>query len=105
MAPRPTIEKSLILPALKFAFIGDAAAGNFTVTGIRQADKLLAVVAATLVLTEGAPNTLAWTGNQNLTSEFSITAANTINNTGGTTLVDKLALVVYLDVPEAFDPI
>ena len=45
--------------------------------GINASDKLLLV--QTLALNTGAPNAVA-----DLTSEFSITAANKVNNTGGT---------------------
>ncbi len=78
------------------AVIAEGAAGNHTVTGIATADTLLAVVGFTVVLSEAAPNTIAFTA-QDLTSEFSISAANTINNTGGTSLADGWALVLYLD--------
>jgi hypothetical protein len=81
---------------IKFATIAEGAAGNHTVTGISPEDTLLAVVGFTAVLSEGTPNTVAFTA-RNLTSEFSISAANTINNGGGTALTDGCALVVYLD--------
>ncbi len=81
---------------IKFSVIAEAAAGNHTVTGITTSDTLLAVVGFTTVLTEGTPNTIAYTA-RDLTSEFSITANDTINNAGGTSLVDGWALVVWLD--------
>ncbi|MGH9158205.1 MAG: hypothetical protein ACRD1K_20745 [Acidimicrobiales bacterium] len=84
---------------LRFSVIAEAAAGNFTVTGIAVGDKLAAVVGFTVVLSEGTPNTIAYT-TRDLTSEFSVTAANTINNTGGTSLVDGWALVVWFDTDE-----
>jgi hypothetical protein len=85
---------------LKVSAIAEGAAGNHTVTGITTADKILSVAGATMALSEGTPNTIDYTA-VNLTAEFSITAANTINNTGGTSLADGWALVVWLDVDAA----
>ncbi len=81
---------------LKVATIAEGAAGNHTVTGIATEDILLAVSGFTVVLTDGTPNTIAITA-VDLLSEFTISAANTINNTGGTTLADGWAQVLYLD--------
>ena len=81
---------------LKFFALSEGAAGAFTVTGIQPGDTLLAVIGWKPTLSEGTPNTVAMAG-VNLTSEFTITAANTIDNTGGTALTDTGALVVYLD--------
>ena len=64
-----------------------AAAGNVTATGVALTDKLIAVHAVT-VDTSGYTTAVA-----DLTSEFSITAANTINNTGGTSTANQLVLV------------
>lgn len=94
------IAESTILTSLRFAFIADAAAGAHTVTGIQTRDKLIAVLPVLLALAEGAPNLITYTPGADLLSEFTITAANTIDNTAGTTLVDKVALVVYLAIPE-----
>lgn len=94
------IQESCILPGLKFAFVGEGAAGDFTVTGVATRDKLLKVLMVKLALGEAAPPTIAFTF-ADLTSEFTISAANTINNGGGTTLADAFALVVYLAIPEA----
>jgi hypothetical protein len=96
-------EASFVYPLIKFGFIGEAVAGNHTLTGIRPEDKLIQVVVVLLALTEGTPNTLAFTF-ADLTSEFTISADNTLNNTGGTTLVDKFALVAYMDMPEELVP-
>ena len=52
-------------------------AGNITVTGIATTDVLEAVLYYPI-------STGTVTSVSDLTSEFSITAANTINNTGGT---------------------
>lgn len=64
-----------------------AAAGNVTATGVALADKLIAVHSVTID-TSGYTTAVA-----DLTAEFSITAANTINNTGGTSTANKLVLV------------
>ena len=53
------------------------AAGALTAKGVKADDKLLLVQA--LTLNTGAPSAVA-----DLTSEFSITADNTVANTGGT---------------------
>ena len=74
------------------AVIGGAA-GDITVTGIKTTDTLLAVEAITF--TAGVPTAV-----QGLTSEFTITADDTINNTGGTSTVGMLLLVtVALGTP------
>lgn len=67
----------------RYRFVAGGAAGNITVTGIKTTDKLLDVRA-----TDG---TL-----QDISGEFSITAANTINNTGGTSTATKVLLVRWV---------
>jgi hypothetical protein len=67
------------------AVIG-AAAGDITVTGIKTTDTLLAVEAITFG--GGLPTAV-----QGLTSEFTISADDTINNTGGTATTNMLVLV------------
>ena len=71
---------------IKTALIAGGAAGDFTVTGITTADTLIMV----LHYTTGAA--LA-----DLTSEFSITATNTINNAGGTATTSDQLVVIYQD--------
>lgn len=74
----------------KRALIAGGAAGNLTVTGIKVGDELVSVLR---FIGTGT----AVTDVTDLTSEFTITATNTINNTGGTTTsaaTDKL-LVIY----------
>jgi Ni,Fe-hydrogenase maturation factor len=88
-------EETGIVPAFRFTVIAGGAAGDFTVTGIAEEDKLSAVLLIDFALTEGTPNTRAWTPSANLTSQFSITAANTINNTGGTASTGGILLVAY----------
>lgn len=78
-------------PRPKFRLVAGAAAGNITVTGIKLGDTLTGVTAVGLA--EGAPNT--FTGHTEQLSEFSITADNTINNTGGTSTAGKLVLVAW----------
>jgi|GEM_PF-6886331 len=75
------------LQGLKATVVAGAAAGNVTVTGIAADDTLIAV----LHLDMGG------NAETDLTSEFSITAANTINNTGGTATTNDTLLVLYFD--------
>jgi len=81
---------------LKASALTEGAAGDFTVTGISTEDKILAVIGWGVVLGEASPNTIAITS-VDLTSEFSISATDTINNGGGTTLADKLMVCIWLD--------
>lgn len=69
---------------LKQTVAAGGAAGDITVTGIAVGDQLISVVN----LTDGT----------DVTSEFSITAADTINNTGGTATTGDVLLVLYNDV-------
>jgi hypothetical protein len=66
----------------KQTVVSGAAAGNVTVTGVTSSDRLVSVVN----VTDGT----------DLTAEFSITGANTINNTGGTATTSKKLLVQYV---------
>lgn len=70
---------------LKVVPISGGAAGDHTVTGIKTTDKLISVIHWT-------PTTLV---PADLTSEFTISAANTINNTGGTDTSGDFLLVYY----------
>ncbi len=81
---------------IKVSAIAEGAAGAHTVTGITTDDVILAVVGHKITLSEGSPNTIAVSA-LNLTSEFTITATNTIDNTGGSSLADSLVLVIWLD--------
>lgn len=66
--------------------VAGGAAGNLTVVGgITTADRIISVTAT--VLTTGVTT--------DLTSEFTITAANTINNTGGTATTASLVLCTW----------
>lgn len=66
-----------------------AGAGNVTVAGVSVGDKLLKVIAVGFT-TSAVVNAVT-----DLTTQFTITAANTINNTGGTSTADKTVLVLY----------
>ncbi len=72
----------------KHAVVAGAAAGNFTVNGINTTDSLDSVLYYV-----GAGTSV--TDVQDLTSQFSITAANTINNTGGTASTGGKLVVSY----------
>lgn len=69
--------------------ISGGAAGNHTVTGILTTDTLISVAHINLDAT--AANITA----ADLTSEFTISAADTINNTGGTATSSDKLLVTY----------
>lgn len=71
--------------AFKAAAVAGAAAGDVTVTGILPTDHLVAVLH--LDMGGNAESTL--------TSEFSITAADTINNAGGTSTANDTLLVLW----------
>lgn len=84
---------------LKIAVVNGASAGNVTVTGITTDDILEQVYAAAYTINSGTPaddDPIDLTSSAgNLTSEFSISAANTINNTGGTTTAGNVVTVLY----------
>ena len=82
---------SLNAGAIKFAIISGGAAGNHTVTGIGTSNKILAVIQAV----GGSAGTPDITELDLLTDEFAITAANTINNTGGTATADDQLVVIW----------
>jgi hypothetical protein len=73
------------------AVISGGSAGDHTVTGIAVGDQLLSVL-----YYAGAGSDV--TDVSDLTSEFSITAANTINNTGGTDTSSGKLVVDYYDL-------
>lgn len=83
LAGAPAMEKEV--------FVNGGAAGNITISGIVAADRILEV---TYFPVSGGNVT----GVQDLTAEFSITANDTINNTGGTATTDGRLRVRYLDV-------
>lgn len=75
---------------LKTAVVNGASAGNVTVTGIATLDELVAVIYFPI-------STGTVTSVSDLTTEFTISAANTINNTGGTASTGGKLMVVYRD--------
>lgn len=78
-----------IVPALRTRTVAGAVAGNLTVTGIGLYDKILAVQPLVASV--------------NLASQFTITAANTINNTGGTSSAGQVVLVIWIAAGEGGD--
>lgn len=74
----------------KIALIAGGAAGDHTVTGIAVGDELIFVAH---ISTAAAIATMA-----DLTSEFTISAANTINNAAGTETASDQLLVFYNDL-------
>ena len=76
---------------LRQTVVAGGAAGNFTVTGITTSDVLVSVL-----YFAGAGTDV--TDLSNLTSEFTITATNTINNAGGTASTGGKLIVTYQDV-------
>jgi hypothetical protein len=81
---------------LKMAIIAGGAAGNHTVTGIALGDRLVAVIHGT---TAAALESIA-----DLTSEFTISATNTINNAAGTDTTNDSLTVFYEDASAASAP-
>lgn len=72
----------------QFTFFGvGASAGDVTVPGIKTTDKILLVQSVTIV----AGATVSATAD--LTSEFTVKSANTVNNTGGTSTANCFVAV------------
>lgn len=69
--------------ALRTAVVAGAAAGNITVAGIKPGDVLKAVQRVDAAAA-------------NLVDEFTITADNTINNTGGTVTTGQVLLIIWI---------
>lgn len=80
--------KKLATGTLKVTLVTGGAAGNLTLTGIATTDELVSVMVFT---TAAAIATVA-----DLTAEFTITAANTINNTGGTSTASNQLMVFWI---------
>lgn len=80
---------NLAWPFLKFAVVNGGSAGNITVTGAKTTDSLRAVIYFPI-------STGTVTSVSDLTSEFTISAANTINNTGGTATTSGKLLICYV---------
>ncbi|MGZ8245836.1 capsid cement protein [Methylomagnum sp.] len=84
---------------LKSAVIAGGSAGNLTVTGLAATDELIAVTRFDVATDTGT----SASGNKvqavaDLTSEFTISAANTINNTDGTDTTGDTLSVLYRQV-------
>ena len=77
------------VPLIQMTVVAGAAAGDVTVTGIKHDDKLCGVIVLDRNAT-AANITLAA-----LTSEFSVTADDTINNSAGTGSVGDALLVIW----------
>lgn len=90
--PHGSSEGTLKSGLLKTAVIAGGAAGNHTVTGIAPGDELVGVIVLDRNGTAANINLLG------LTAEFTVTAVNTINNTGGTATSGDAILVVYMDL-------
>jgi uncharacterized protein YjdB len=67
---------------IKSRTVAGAVAGNVTVTGIKKGDTLIMVQPVNVA---SAPRT----------SEFTVTADDTINNTGGTSTATQVLLVMW----------
>ena len=78
--------------AIKQTVIAGGSAGAHTVTGIKTRDSLVSVLFEKVDFT-GSTHTFS-----DLTSEFSISAADTIDNTGGTDTTGGYLIVTYLSV-------
>ena len=89
--------ESLLAGAVKTTVIDGGAAGDHAVSGIAVGDALRAVLELDFTLAEGTPNTRAWAVSD-LTGEFSITAADIINNDGGTDTTGAILVAVYEDL-------
>lgn len=76
---------------MKSAVIAGGAAGNHTVTGIATADEI--VLVARLDVNAGNVVDIS-----SITSEFTISAADTINNAAGTDTTGDKLLILYLDL-------
>lgn len=80
-------ERSGIVPDLHTATVAGAAAGNLTVTGIDPNRSVLLAVQDVSAADE------------NLAEEFTVSAADTINNTGGTNTTGMVLLVIWVNSP------
>jgi hypothetical protein len=84
---------------LKTAIVNGGVAGDITLTGIALADTLESVFAAAFTINSATPaddDPIDLTSSVgDVTSEFSITAADTINNTGGTSTANNILFVQY----------
>ena len=89
------MDETGIVPRMRTFVADGAVAGNITVTGIAIGDNLISVLAHQVSGAVGIDSVA------DLTSEFSITAADTINNTGGTSSANGYLVILYYDNPNA----
>lgn len=82
-------------PRVKQSLVTGGAAGNLTLTGITTSDTLLSVLSYT---TAASIASVA-----DLTAEFTITANDTINNTGGTATTNNQVVVLWEDADTRVD--
>lgn len=88
---------------IRTSIIDGGAAGDLTVTGISTSDILVGVHGVAFAINAGTPADdspidLGGASVGDLTSEFSISAADTINNTGGTATSANILFLTWLDV-------
>lgn len=88
----PIAPGSIPRDAVSQTVVAGAAAGNFTVAGVKLRDQLVSVLAFQVSGAVGVDSVV------DLTSEFTIGAANTINNTGGTATTNGFVVVTWLSV-------
>lgn len=96
-APQGFIKPTGIVPGVRTTYLPGGAAGDLTLSGIKKGDALISVVAVAFTLTAGTPNTIDAFTAADLTDEFSVTAADTINNGGGTSTAASLVVVTWFD--------
>ena len=88
----PIAPGTLPRDAVSQAVVAGGAAGNFTVAGIKLRDQLVSVLAFQVSGAVGVDSVV------DLTDEFVITAANTINNTAGTATTNGFVVVTWLSI-------
>lgn len=96
MPAKPQLPVIRVIPYIKTMLCAGAVAGDVVCAGIKKDDQLISVVAFTFPAAGAVP-----TGMVDLTSEFTATAADTINNTGGTSTANKGVLVTWARTADA----
>lgn len=81
---------------VRLSCIKGSTAGTFTLTGIAVSDAIMSVIKV-----RQSTGGIAWNSVDDITTEFSISAANTITNTGGTNSTLALLLVLWADASRA----
>jgi len=89
------MQETGINPRMRTFVAAGAAAGDVTITGIALGDKLISVLAHQVSGADGIDSVA------DLTSEFTITAADTINNGSATSSANGFLVVLYYDNPNA----